>query len=174
MVNMNIDHQNHIHPNRTRCAEDDDEEVAAREVQSMFPNTIDDDFGDLIDAVTLDQTPERHKQQSTVQKSTAIADLLQSADISNICVTFANIMRRFSRSYYYRATSSDENDSGPAATHDYVRDYKDKFQVFVDLFPKYQHGLDGCIDETVYSGVTLLVGSGMHEMCMLKLNGTLK
>lgn len=149
---------------RTRCAEDDEEEVANLEVRSMFPNTIEDDFGDLIDAVTLEQKPE----YKTKAKSTA-ADLLQGADISDICRSFANIMNRYSRSYYYQPklnTASDDE-----SPHDYLRDYKAKFQVFVELFPKFAGGLNSSIDETVYNGVSLLVGDRMHDMNLLKLNG---
>lgn len=134
----------------------------------MFPNTIDDDFGDLIDAVTLEHKPER---TITTRKSAGTVDLLQSQDISHICVTFANVMRRFSRSYYYRASTEKDSDDSVVTRHDYVRDYKDKFQVFVELFPKYQQGLDGFIDDAVYGGVSLLVGSGMQDMNLLKLNG---
>lgn len=151
---------------RTRCAEEDEEEVASREVRSMFPNTIDDDFGDLIDAITLEQKPE----YKTKAKSSA-ADLLQSADISDICRTFANIMSRFSRSYYYQPKQTGQ--SGDESPHDYLRDYKAKFQVFVELFPKFAGGLNSSIDETVYNGVSLLVGDRMHEMNLLKLNGEL-
>lgn len=131
----------------------------------MFPNTIDDDFGDLIDAVTLEQKPE------SKSRAKAPADLLQGDDIADICRTFANIMSRFSRSYYYQPKLAGPSGGDGESTHDYVRDYKAKFQVFVELFPRFAGGLNSSLDETVYNGVSLLVGERMHEMNLLKLNG---
>lgn len=40
---------------KTKCVTEDEEEIVNQEIEQMFPNYVDDDFGELIQSATLEQ-----------------------------------------------------------------------------------------------------------------------
>lgn len=143
----------------------------------MFPNTIDDDFGEFLEVVSLEQNVERLRRDQLATKQKPAPDILQSDDVSDICELFVDLMRRFSRSYYYnpRLTSApghvvETNDFSAAAPHDYVVEFKRKTRVFHQLFGKYDASLNSRMDEVFYGGIGLTVGASMDTYDLLQLH----
>lgn len=138
----------------------------------MFPNTIDDDFGEFIDVVSLEQNVQRLRREQQASKKQSAPDILQSDDVRDISNLFVDLMRRFSRSYYYnpKQSTGDANDLKPvSATHDYVSEYQNKTRVFRQLFGKYDACLNSRMDEVFYSGIGLAVGVTMDNYGLLQL-----
>lgn len=142
---------------------------------AMFPNTIDDDFGEFIDVVSLEQNVQRLRREQQAGKKRSAPDILQSDDVRDICNLFVELMRRFSRSYYYNprqaaGSSVDGNDQKTAsASHDYVAEYQNKTRVFRQLFGKYDACLNSRMDEVFYAGIGLVVGVTMDNYDLLQL-----
>jgi midasin len=78
---------------RTKCAEEDEEVVAAREIDSMFPTYADDDFGDILQNDTLEQLIKVDKSA----KLKKINDIVVDADYQLLCGTFIGLMQKYSR-----------------------------------------------------------------------------
>lgn len=79
---------------RTRCATEDEEEIISNEIQQLFPNHVEDDFGEFIQADTLEQVT-RNKATNTNSKKAN--DILQDDDIKLICDSFVEILQKFAR-----------------------------------------------------------------------------
>lgn len=138
----------------------------------MFPNTIDDDFGEFIDVASLEQNVQRLRrdQQQAAGKKRSAPDILQPDDVRDICTLFVDLMRRFSRSYYYNPRQTDASDSDAASTqHDYVAEYQSRTRVFRQLFGKYDACLNSRMDEVFYTGIGLVVGVTMDNYDLLRL-----
>lgn len=158
---------------RTRCQTEDEEEVIAKELETMFPNTIDDDFGEFIDTVTLEQNKRKLvTDQQNARKTTTLRDILLNEDIKLICVTFTDIMAKFSRSYYYNPKRV--NDKQQRLNNiEYIASYKEKTRVFQQLYANYSSCLNSRMDDMFYNGLSLTVGISMENYDLLRLSGKL-
>lgn len=136
----------------------------------MFPNTIEDDFGEFIDAASLEQN--KHKlaiEQQKQKKTSTVADILRNDDIKWICNTFTDIMKQFSRSYYYNPKLNEKKQ--PHVT-EYIESYKEKAKIFQQLYRNYDTCLNSRMDDIFYNGVGLVIGISMQNYDLLELNGT--
>lgn len=79
---------------RVRCATEDEEEVISNEIQQLFPNHVEDDFGEFIQADTLEQVT-RNKPHGANGKN--VTDILLDEDIKLVCDSFADILQNFAR-----------------------------------------------------------------------------
>lgn len=86
--------QKFLSPPRTRCATEDEEEIISNEIQNLFPNHVEDDFGEFIQADTLEQVT-RNKPSATNAKK--LDDILDDDDIRMVCESFVTIMHNYSR-----------------------------------------------------------------------------
>lgn len=140
----------------------------------MFPNTIDDDFGEFIDTVTLEQNKRKLAAdlQNARKTTTTLRDILLSEDIKLICETFTDIMAKFSRSYYYNPKRI--NDKQQKHNNiEYIEAYKEKTRVFQQLYANYSSCLNSRMDDMFYNGLSLTVGFSMEKYDLLRLSGKL-
>lgn len=79
---------------RTRCEEEPEEETIIREIQSMFPNDVTDDFGEFVQEATLEQIKTNKPTTSGVKVE---SPFLSGEDFKMICNTFILLMNKFSR-----------------------------------------------------------------------------
>lgn len=77
---------------KTKCVTEDEEEIVNQEIEQMFPNHVDDDFGEFIQSATLEQIIK--KPTSNAKNQT---DVLKDEDLKFICETFVDIMSKYSR-----------------------------------------------------------------------------
>lgn len=81
-----------LYVNKTKCVTEDEEEIVNQEIEEMFPNYVDDDFGEFIQSATLEQVIKKPTSNAKVQK-----DILNDDDLKFICETFIDIMSKYSR-----------------------------------------------------------------------------
>lgn len=81
-----------LYVNKTKCVTEDEEEIVNQEIEQMFPNYVDDDFGEFIQSATLEQVI---KKSAPVAK--APTDVSNADDLKFICETFIDIMNKYSR-----------------------------------------------------------------------------
>lgn len=78
--------------NRTRCPDENEEEITENEIEMMFPNYASTDFGEFIQQPSL----EMNKKEPTI-KSKPPQDLLTDDDLKFIGDVFIDIMFKYSR-----------------------------------------------------------------------------
>lgn len=130
----------------------------------MFPNYVDDDFGEFIQNATLEQIVKKKPKTSDQQKQ----DILGDDDLKLICETFTDIMFKYARSTYYRGTSSDKSVTNPSL---FLKSYQAKLGVFHKLVEKYKTSLNSSLDDSFYNGMSLLIGMTQENYQLLQLNG---
>lgn len=81
-----------LYVNKTKCVTEDEEEIVSQEIGQMFPNYVDDDFGEFIQNATLEQIIKK-----PTPNAKARTDILNDGDLKFICETFIDIMSKFSR-----------------------------------------------------------------------------
>lgn len=79
---------------RTRCATEDEEEIISNEIQQLFPNHVEDDFGEFIQADTLEQVTRNKPSQASLKKAN---DILLDGDVKLVCDSFVDILQNFAR-----------------------------------------------------------------------------
>lgn len=80
---------------RTRCADENEEEITEQEIQTMFPNYATTDFGEFIQNPTLETN-----QIETAPKPNPVSNLLTDEDLKFIGDLFIDIMFKYSRSVF--------------------------------------------------------------------------
>lgn len=78
--------------NRTRCTDENEDEITENEIEMMFPNYAMTDFGEFVQQPSL----EMNKKESTL-KSKPPQDLLTDEDLKFIADTFLEIMFKYSQ-----------------------------------------------------------------------------
>lgn len=78
---------------RTRCADENEEEITEEEIQTLFPNYATTDFGEFIQNPTLESNP----KQSLPLKPKQTQDLLTDDDLKFVGDVFIDIMFKYSR-----------------------------------------------------------------------------
>lgn len=81
-----------LYVNKTKCVTEDEEEIVNQEIEQMFPNYVDDDFGEFIQSATLEQVIKK-----PASSAKAPTDVLNADDLKFICETFIDIMNKYSR-----------------------------------------------------------------------------
>lgn len=81
-----------LYVNKTKCENEDEEAVVNQEIEEMFPNYVDDDFGEFIQNATLEQIIRKPTTNAKTQ-----TDILHDDDLKFICETFIDIMNKYSR-----------------------------------------------------------------------------
>lgn len=81
-----------LYVNKTKCVTEDEEEIVNQEIEQMFPNYVDDDFGEFIQSATLEQVIKKPAPTAKTQN-----DVLNADDLKFICETFIDIMNKYSR-----------------------------------------------------------------------------
>lgn len=81
-----------LYVNKTKCVTEDEEEIVNQEIEQMFPNYVDDDFGEFIQSATLEQVVKKPTTNAKAQ-----TDILTDDDLKFICETFNDIMNKYSR-----------------------------------------------------------------------------
>lgn len=81
-----------LYVNKTKCVTEDDEEIVNQEIEQMFPNYVDDDFGEFIQTATLEQVIKKPTPNSKTQ-----TNILSDDDLKFICEKFIDIMNKYSR-----------------------------------------------------------------------------
>lgn len=79
---------------RTRCATEDEEEVISNEIQQLFPNHVEDDFGEFIQADTLEQVTRNKPSAANAKKQ---FEIMADDDIKLVCDTFITILQNYAR-----------------------------------------------------------------------------
>lgn len=79
---------------RTRCADENEDEITDEEIQTMFPNYATADFGEFIQNPTLESNS---NQKESVTKTTPTPNLLTDEDLKFIGDMFIDIMFKYSR-----------------------------------------------------------------------------
>lgn len=77
---------------RTRCATENEEETAEREIETIFPNYAENDFSEFIQNATLEQV-----QQKRLPPTKSHQDILIEDDLKFIGDIFIEIMFKYSR-----------------------------------------------------------------------------
>lgn len=139
----------------------------------MFPNTIDDDFGEFIEATTLEQNKRRlAADQLSAKKTSQLRDILLADDIRLLCETFSMLMEKFSHSFYYQPKECLKSDRQPNL--DYVGAFREKLRVFQQLYNCYGTCLTSRMDDLFYTGMGMSIGISMEQYGLLRVNGKKK
>lgn len=77
---------------RTRCVDENEEEITDQEIEAMFPNYATADFGEFIQSPSL----ETDRKVAPV-KAKPTQDLLTDDDLKFVCDVFIDIMFKYSR-----------------------------------------------------------------------------
>lgn len=77
---------------RTRCADENEEEITENEIEMMFPNYASTDFGEFIELPSLETTKKEPTPQSKPPQ-----DLLTDDDLRFIGDMFIDTMFKYSR-----------------------------------------------------------------------------
>lgn len=77
---------------RTRCATEDEEEIINQEIETVFPNYAEADFGEFIQSATLEQVKKKPQSQTKTVKDVLIED-----DLKFIGDMFIDTMYKYSR-----------------------------------------------------------------------------
>lgn len=128
-----------LYVTKTKCKEEDEEQIKMREIAEMFPENTESDFNDFIQSDTLEQT--RHVNKST--KDTM--DIITEDDFKLIGDFFIGMMT---------------SEMSKNANKDFVTVFNHKMKLFGTLFDRFKNCLDGSIDVSSYNGLCLLVGLG--------------
>lgn len=81
-----------LYVNKMKCVTEDEEEMVNQEIEQMFPNYVDDDFGEFIQSATLEQIIKKPTPNAKTP-----TDVLNDDDLKFICETFIDIMHKYSR-----------------------------------------------------------------------------
>lgn len=76
---------------RTRCADENEEEITDQEIETLFPNYATADFGEFI------QNPSLESQKEVATKPKPVQDLLTDEDLKFIGDVFIDIMFKYSQ-----------------------------------------------------------------------------
>lgn len=79
---------------RVRCATEDEEEIISNEIQQLFPNHVEDDFGEFIQANTLEQVTKNIPKANNAKK---FSDILNDEDTRLMCNAFIEILENYAR-----------------------------------------------------------------------------
>lgn len=80
---------------RTRCATEDEEHIIAEEIENMFPNSVEDDFGEFIQNATLEQIIKKKQRNGAADPKNS--NILNDEDFRLICEMFTDIMFKYAR-----------------------------------------------------------------------------
>lgn len=130
---------------KTKCAEDDEETIKQREIEEIFPETT-NDFFEYSRKDTLEQV-------KVVEKKKKFVDFISDDDYKLIGDFFINLM------------------SEKLTTKDYLAVFNEKLKVFYSLFEKFSTCLESSLDDSAYSGLSLLIGVCQENYNDLQLKG---
>lgn len=82
----------HFLLHRTRCVDEDEEEITEEEIQTLFPNYATTDFGEFIENPSLESN-----SKETAVKPKPDQDLLTDDDLKFIGDIFIDVMFKYSR-----------------------------------------------------------------------------
>lgn len=77
---------------RTRCTDEDEEEITEQEIQTMFPNYANTDFSEFIHNPTLESV-----KKEVPAKPKPVQDLLTDDDLKFVGDVFIDIMFKYSK-----------------------------------------------------------------------------
>lgn len=148
---------------RTKCEDENEEEIVQQEIEDFFPNYVNDDFSEFIQNATLEKVPEKKSKKQT-QKN----DILNEEDVKFICDNFVDIMFKFAATEYHKPDFV-PNPNEPKENA--IEFYRRNLNVFHQLITKYRTTLHSSVDESFYNGIALLIGVAQTESHQIQIEG---
>ncbi|XP_031637557.1 midasin [Contarinia nasturtii] len=140
-----------LYVKKTRCADEDEEEITEQEIETMFPNYATTDFGEFVQYANLEDAD---KKESPV-KPKPPQDLLTDDDLKFVGDVFIDIMHKYSSCNYHKPSKIEFNSDDYQV--ELMNAFESKSNVFYQLIQKYKHSLSSTIDDAFYGGIGLLI-----------------
>ncbi|KAM7344790.1 midasin [Cochliomyia hominivorax] len=129
---------------KTKCEEEDDEMLELKEINEVFPTSLQEDFGDFVQEDTLEKVIKLDSKKSKI--TTKYVNVVQESDYTFIAKSFIDIMVKKSQTYYYsNAKRHDINEQ-----IEFVEYFRQRFQVFLRLYHKYKTSVNDWLDEECF------------------------
>lgn len=130
---------------KTKCEEEDEEMLELQEINEVFPTALQEDFGDFVQEDTLEKVIKLDTKK--LQKTKKVSHIVQEHDYAFIAKNFIDIMVKNSQTYYHsKAKCTDDQ-------LDFVNNFKQRFQVFLRLYKKYNTSVNDWLDEECFTSL---------------------
>ncbi|TMW44441.1 hypothetical protein DOY81_010473 [Sarcophaga bullata] len=129
-----------LYQTKTKCEEENEEDQELREINELFPTSIEDDFADFVQEDTLEKVMKLNKKKEINMKKDAI--IVQENDYTFIAKMFTEILVKHTKSYYHTTFKSSNN----KFSVELIEYFKEKMGVFVKLFNFYKSSVNDWLD----------------------------
>ena len=130
-----------LYQTKTKCEEENEEDQELREINELFPTSIEDDFADFMQEDTLEKVMKLNKKKETNTKNLSI--IVQENDYTFIAKMFTDILVKHTKSYYHTTYHRSSNNKFNVELVEY---FKEKIGVFVKLFNFYRSSVNDWLD----------------------------
>ncbi|XP_030368948.1 midasin [Scaptodrosophila lebanonensis] len=124
---------------------EDDELVELKEIESIFPTNVDEDFGEFVTQPTLENVLKLNKKHNLKEK---IAQIVNEEDYAFLARNFIEVMTEHTQVSYHRG-----NQTNSSLQLQLLVPYQARLQVCVKLYAHFKNAMNERLDERAYNSL---------------------